>query len=151
MGNVITRNDWDKDLFTESPFSIRDQLLDCEIALRNKAVSLFNDQKLSFDEFVQITNDLQAIIDFAAKINSIGFQQILTDIQEPAQKIIKAIDELGKAAAKIESFQKFFDILSRLIKVGGIILSALATSTTGGAVAAIGSLVVGIQELVDNL
>lgn len=151
MTGVITRDDWDKDLQVKSPFSIRDQLLECEIALLNRAKELFDAKELSFNEFSQITNYLQAILDFATKINSIGFQKILTDMQQPAKAILRAIDELEKAAAKIQSFQKFFDILSRLVRIGGIILEALATSTTGGAVAAIGSLVVGLQDLVDNL
>ena len=150
----ITRKLWDDDLQVYSPFAIRDKLIDCEVALRKQARELFYSQQISFSEYQSITNDLQSILDFAAKINSIGFNQVLTDMDEPAGAILKAIDDLNAAASKIKGYQKFFDILSRLIKLGGVILSAVAAVSTGnpvGSVASIGSLVAGIQDLVDHL
>jgi hypothetical protein len=145
--DAVTRQDWDINSQLKEPSSVRDQIIELEFALRERAKKLFNTQKISFSEFQSITNDCQGILDLAAKINSMQFNQVLTDMGEPAKKIIEATNSLKKAAAKIQEFQKFFDILSRLIKLGQVVFNAISS----GGVAAIGTLVTGLKDLSDQL
>ena len=145
--DAITRQDWDVNSQLKEPSSLRDRVIELENTLRKRAKDLYNTNKISFSEYESITNDCQRILDFAAKINSMQFNQVLTDMDEPAKKIIEATNSLEKAAAKIQGFQKFFDILSRLIKLGQVVFNAIS----GGGVAAIGTLVTGLKELGDRL
>lgn len=143
----ITRQDWDKSTQLHEPSSVRDQIVDLESVLLARAKKLYTARKISFSEFESNTNDCQKILDFAAKTNSKQFNQVLTDMQQPAKKIIEAINSLEAAADKIQGFQRMFDILSRLIKLVGAILNAIP----GGSVAAIGTLVTGLKDLADQL
>lgn len=146
----ITRQDWDKDLELYSPFSIRDELIECEIKLRKTVRKLYNEKNITFSDYQSSSNDLQLFLNWISKINSIAFKEILTDMEKPAQAILKATDDLKKVANKIESYQKFFNILSRFIKLGEIIFSAIKAGSVTGSVAAIGSLVLEIQDILDK-
>jgi hypothetical protein len=145
--DAITRQDWDINSQLKEPSSLRDRVIELEKTLRDRAKYLYNTSKIGFSEYESITNDCQRILDFAAKINSMQFNQVLTDMEEPAKKIIEATNSLEQAAVKIQGFQKFFDILSRLIKLGQVVFNAIS----GGGVAAIGTLVTGLKDLGDQL
>lgn len=138
----ITREDWD----TQSPFSLRERLLELEFAIRKRAKELFDTGEISFSDYEKITNYCQDILNFVAKINSLQFTQVLTDMEKPGKEISDATSSLTKAADKIQSFQNFFDILSLLTKLGGVILNAIS----GGSVATIGSLVTELKDLGTN-
>lgn len=143
----ITRENWDINSQLKEKDSLRDQIIELEFALRTRTKKLFDNQEISFSDFESITNDCQRVLDFAAKINSLQFNQVLTDTSKPAKKIIEATDSLKKAAAKIQEFQNFFDVLSRLIKLLQVVSNAISESS----VAAIGTLVTGLKDLGDEL
>jgi len=143
----ITRQDWDINSQIIEPSSMRDQIMELEFVLRKRIKKLYVTQKISFSDFDSLTNDCQKILDFAASINSVQFNQVLTDMHEPAKKIIEATNSLKEAAAEIQGFQKFFDVLSRLIKLVNVVFHAIS----GGGVAAIGTLVKELKDLADQL
>lgn len=145
--NVITRENWDVNSQFKELSSLRDQIIDLEDALRKRAKELFNEKKISFSNYESITNDSQKIVDLAAQINSIQFNQVLTDMKEPAKQIIEATNSLNKAAAKIQGIQNFFDILSRLIKLGQVVANAISN----GSIAGIGTLVTELKNIADRL
>ncbi|KAB8318699.1 hypothetical protein SD81_014800 [Tolypothrix campylonemoides VB511288] len=75
------------------------------------------------------------------------FNKVLTDMDEPAKKIIEATNTLDKAAAKIQEVQKFIDVLSRLIKLGQVLSNVIS----GGGIAAISTLVTELKSFGDQL
>ncbi|MEH2005545.1 hypothetical protein [Nostoc sp.] len=128
--------------------SLKNQMIELKSALEKRAAQLLHDQQISFSESKVINNECQKILDFAAKLNSIELNQVLTDINEPAKKIIEATNSLDKAAAKIQEAQKFFEILSPLIRLGEAVSKAIANPTS---VAAIGTLVTELKDIGDRL
>ncbi|MCC5610658.1 hypothetical protein LC612_28885 [Nostoc sp. CHAB 5834] len=127
--------------------SLKDKMIELKATLEKRATELSKAKKISPSELESITNDCQKLLDFAAKINSIELNKVLTDIDEPAQKIIDATNSLDKAAAKIQGFQNFFDILSPLIRLG----EAVSNAIVSGGVAAIGNLVRELRDIGDRL
>ncbi|MEH2242919.1 hypothetical protein [Nostoc sp.] len=122
-------------------------MIELKSALEKRAAELLDEQKISFSESKLINNECQKILDFAAKLNSIELNKVLTDINEPAKKIIEATNSLDKAAAKIQEAQKFIDILSPIIRLG----EAVSNAIVSGGVAAIGNLVRELQDIGDRL
>lgn len=143
----IIRHEWDVSTQLHEPSSVRDQIVDLEAVLLGRVRKLYTAHKISFSEFDSNTNDCQTILDLAARVNSLRFNQVLTDMQQPAEKIIDAINSLEAAADKIQGFQKMFDILSRLIKLVGALLNAI----TRGSVAAIGTFVTELENIANSL
>ncbi|MBN3940019.1 MAG: hypothetical protein V7L21_29855 [Nostoc sp.] len=127
--------------------SLRDKINELKETLEKRATELFKAKEISPSELESISNDCQKVLDFAAKINSIELNKVLTDIDEPAQKIIEATNSLDKAAAKIQGVQNFFDILSPLIRLG----EAVSNAIVSGGVAAIGNIVGELRDIGDRL
>ncbi|MEI1374767.1 hypothetical protein PQG02_25760 [Nostoc sp. UHCC 0926] len=117
--NAITRQDW------ENPSSLRDQILKLQLAIRERAKELYKNPGISLNEYQEISNECQKILDLVAEINSRQFNQVLSDTNEAAQKIIEATTSLDQAAAKIQDAQKLLDILSGLIRLGKAISNAI--------------------------
>ncbi len=145
--NAITREDWDVNSLVKKPHSLRDKVIELQNKLRERAKYLYNNNKINFSEYMSISNECQRILDFAAKINSMQFNKVLTDMDEPAKKIIEATNTLNKAAAKIQEVQKFIDVLSRLIKLGQVVSNAIS----GVGIAAISTLVTELKSFGDQL
>jgi regulator of sigma D len=139
--NAITRQDW------ENPSSLRDRILKLQIAIRERAKKLSNDEQISLNQFREISNECQKILDFVAEINSRQFNQVLTDMDEAVKKITEATSSLDQAAAKIQETQNFFDILSGLIRLGEVISNAIVNA----GVATIGTVVRELRDIGDQL
>ncbi|WP_414513776.1 hypothetical protein [Nostoc sp. PCC 9305] len=139
--DAITRQDW------ENPSSLKERIQNLQSALRERAKKLSDNQQISLNEYTKISNNCQNLLDLVGEINSRQFNQVLTDINEPAQKIIEATNSLDKAAAKIQGVQNFFDIFSSLIRLG----EAVSNAISGGGVAAIGNLVKQLKDTGDRL
>ncbi|MEH2235028.1 hypothetical protein [Nostoc sp.] len=139
--NAITRQDW------ENPSSLRDKILELQVAFRERAKDLFKNQKISPNEFDEIGNKCQKVLDFVAEINSRQFNQVLTDMDEAVKKIIEATNSLDKAAAKIQETQNFIDILSSVITLGETLSKAIVNTS----VATIGTLVRELRDIGDQL
>jgi Asp-tRNA(Asn)/Glu-tRNA(Gln) amidotransferase C subunit len=127
--------------------SLKDNLIKLKSSLEKRAAELFNAEKITQKQLESITNDCQRILDFAAKINSIELKKVLTDMDDASQKIINATNSLDKAAAQIQGFQNFFEILSSLIRLG----EAVSNAIVNGGVAVIGNLVRELQDIGDRL
>ncbi|MDM9583695.1 MULTISPECIES: hypothetical protein [unclassified Nostoc] len=127
--------------------SLIDKMNELRATLEKRAAELFKAKKISQSDLESINNDCQKFVDFAAKLNSIELNKVLTDINEPAQKIIEATNSLDQAAAKIQEFQNFFDILSPLIRLG----EAVSNAIVSGGVAAIGNLVRELRDVGNRL
>ncbi|MEH1902180.1 MAG: hypothetical protein V7L04_12380 [Nostoc sp.] len=126
--------------------SLIDKMKELRKTLEERATELFKAKKISQSDLESISNDCQKFVDFAAKLNSIESNKVLTDIKEPAQKIIEATNSLDKAAAKIQGVQNFFEILSPLIRLGEAVSKAIGS----GGVAAIGNIVRELQDIGDR-
>ncbi|MBE8966461.1 hypothetical protein IQ277_09455 [Nostocales cyanobacterium LEGE 12452] len=139
--NAITRQDW------ENPSSLRDRILKLQVAIRERAKKLSNDEQISLNQFREISNECQKILDFVAEINSRQFNQVLTDMDEAVKKITEATSSLDQAAAKIQETQNFFDILSGLVRLGEVISNAIVNV----GVATIGTVVRELRDIGDRL
>ncbi|MDZ8087555.1 MAG: hypothetical protein RMY16_18620 [Nostoc sp. DedQUE12b] len=127
--------------------SLRDKMIELKTTLEKRATELSRAKTITPNQLESITNECQKILDFAAKINSIELNKVLTDINEPVKKISEATNSLDLAAAKIQEFQNFFDILSPIIRLG----EAVSNAIVSGGVAAIGNIVRELRDVGDQL
>jgi hypothetical protein len=123
--------------------SLRDNIVKIETAFRKKAKDLFDDKKISLKDYELIGNKCKQLLNLAAKINSLQFNKVLTDINEPAKKIIEATNSLEKAAAKIQEYRNLFDSLSSLVEL----LTDVSNAISGGGIAVIGPIVKKIKDI----
>lgn len=128
--------------------SLKDKMMELKSTIEKRATELLKDKKINDIQLGSITNDCQKILDFAAKLNSIELNKVVTDMNETAgQQIFEATSSLDKAAAKIQEFKDFLDILSPLIKLG----EAVSNAIVSGRPAAIGNLVKQLRDVGDRL
>ena len=128
--------------------SLKDKMMELKSTIEKRATELLKDKKINDIQLGSITNDCQKILDFAAKLNSIELNEVFTDMNEAAgQQIFEATSSLDKAAAKIQEFKDFLDILSPLIKLG----EAVSNAIVSGGRATIGNLVKQLRDVGDRL
>jgi|GEM_PF-2921356 len=128
--------------------SLKDKMMELKSTIEKRATELLKAEIIDHSQSESITNDCQKILDFVAKLNSIELNKVVTDMNETAgQQIFEATSSLDKAAAKIQEFKDFLDILSPLIKLG----EAVSNAIVSGRPAAIGNLVKQLRDVGDRL
>ncbi len=127
--------------------SLKDKMMELKSTIEKRATELLKAEIIDHSQSESITNDCQKILDFAAKLNSIELNKVLTDMDEAGKQIFEATSSLDKAAAKIQEFKDFLDILSPLIKLG----EAVSNAIVSGGIAAIGNLVKQLRDVGDRL
>jgi hypothetical protein len=127
--------------------SLKDKMMELKSTIEKRATELLKAEIIDHSQSESITNDCQKILDFAAKLNSIELNKVLTDMDEAGKQIFEATSSLDKAAAKIQEFKDFLDILSPLIKLG----EAVSNAIVSGGRATIGNLVKQLRDVGDRL
>ena len=65
--------------------------------------------------------------DIAREFNSAFFIEVVTDIQEPGNRIVKATNNVNEAISQLQDLSKFIDILTALTNIASTILIAVRT------------------------
>ncbi|WP_216628707.1 hypothetical protein, partial [Microcystis aeruginosa] len=86
--NTMTRSDA-KDL--------AQKILNLVPFLQQKRYELFNQGELTLEEFLVIARYERRLLEFVDDLSLIIFQQILTDLEAPATRLQKSIQEAQKA------------------------------------------------------
>ncbi len=115
-----------KQLTAEEIFDIRDKM--GELAQKIHNVVEGNSDTIPARIAKDLNDEKSKIDDLVKDLTNVAIEKLLTDLKNPAEKISKAIERLGKALKKINDFNEFLADLANVVNIVGII----ATGVVGG-------------------
>lgn len=106
---------------------IRDAILEVVDQSGDTIVDLVTTGKIeqsdhNYQKIMEYRNSLR---DIADKLNSAFFIEVVTDIQEPGNRIVKATENVNAAITRLQDIGKFIAILTALTEIASTILEAV--------------------------
>ena len=111
--------------------------------LQQKRFELFNKGELTPEEFLAIARYEKRLLECVDDLSLIIFQQILTDLEEPATRLQKSIQEVRKAIQKLEKGKKMIGIVKCVVNLAGAVILAVKLGTP--------ATLIGLVNQLDNL
>ena len=118
--NTMTRSDA-KDL--------AQKILNLVPFLQQKRYELFNEGKLTPEEFLMIARYERRLLEFVDDLSLIIFEQILTDLEAPATRIQRSIQEAQEAIQRVKKTNKLIDIVKCVVNLAGAVILAVKLGT----------------------
>ncbi|NCQ94450.1 MAG: hypothetical protein GPJ13_04360 [Microcystis aeruginosa W11-06] len=118
--NTLTRSD---------AKALAQRILKLVPVLQQKRYELFNEGELKPEEFLAIARYERRLLELVDDLSLIIFQQILTDLEAPATRIQKSIQEAQEAIQRVKKTNKLIDIVKCVVNLAGAVILAVKLGT----------------------
>jgi wobble nucleotide-excising tRNase len=120
-------------LTAEDLFDIRDFMADLARKIDNFRIS--HSTQISAFFYSELQNWSSLIKNRVFELTGQALNQLATDLEEPAANLKKAIEQLGDALKKIETFNKIVNYIADVINIFGVIVRAVSTGLASANIA----------------
>ncbi|MDB9421486.1 hypothetical protein PN467_13410 [Microcystis aeruginosa CS-563/04] len=97
--------------------------------LQQKRYELFNKGELKPEEFLAIARYERRLLELVDDLSLIIFQEVLTDLKDPAIRLQKSTQEVQKALQTIEKANQFIGIAKGFVNLIGAVILAVKLGT----------------------
>lgn len=97
--------------------------------IQQKRFELLDEGKLTSEDFLAIASYERRLLDAVDDLSLVIFQEIMTDLNEPAKKLIQSTEDAQKAIVKIEETKKFIKIIQSFINLISAVILAVSLGT----------------------
>lgn len=128
----------------EELIEAREYIYNLVAVSEERRIALRLNGDITDQQFLILSNYESRLLGLAMILSTTIYQQILTDLEEPKDEIIKASKKLQKAIEKLKSFRDFLRALNLVIRIIDIVVDVI-----GGGAGVIASLAGIIDEIRD--
>jgi hypothetical protein len=118
--NTLTRSD---------AKALAQRILKLVPVLQQKRYELFNKGELKPEEFLAIARYERRLLELVDDLSLIIFQEVLTDLKDPAIRLQKSTQEVQKALQTIEKANQFIGIAKGFVNLIGAVILAVKLGT----------------------
>ena len=131
------------ELTREEAKELAQKILNLVPVLQQKRFELFNKGELTPEEFLAMARYERRLLDLVDDLSLIIFQKILTDLESPATRLKKSIQEVQNALQKVENANKIIGIVKSFVNLTGAVVLAVKLGTP--------ATLIGLVNQLDNL
>jgi len=118
--NTLTRSD---------AKALAQRILKLVPVLQQKRYELFNKGELKPEEFLAIARYERRLLELVDDLSLIIFQEVLTDLKDPAIRLQKSTQEVQNALQTIEKANQFIGIAKGFVNLIGAVILAVKLGT----------------------